>query len=171
MGGFTGYNSGVSSKKISDNIISGNINGDNYVGLGIGFNGNNTAVGNITSVIVEGNVFGTNYIGGIVGYNDYANIKGVIRGGSVVASGASRGRIYGGSYYGTRLNQALSSITVNSSTVTSSDLVSNNGKDITSGDLANQATYTNVGFNFTDETLDYIWYMDGSIIKFREGAS
>ncbi len=178
-GGLSGYNNNTSNSNI---IINGNVNGTNYVALAVGYD--HTSSGdNLTSVLVGGNVSGTNNVGGIVGYaydshcaNEYANfIKGVHKGGSITSSGSNRGRIVGGlgtyCYHPPGIDaSALSTTTINGSTVISSDPTSKNGLDITSSDLSNSATYTARGFNFTDEALDYIWYIDGSVAKFREGT-
>jgi hypothetical protein len=63
----------------------------------------------------------------------------------------------------------MNTVTVNGSTVSSIDPATINGANIISADLANETTYTNVGFNFTDEIKDYIWYLDNGIAKIREG--
>lgn len=178
-GGLAGY---MINSTIIDSTVSGTLSsGGSYVGLGAGYLNNDYGSPYLSSITIEGSVSGYNYVGGLLGYAyrytmSTGYIRGVNKGGSITASAASPqlGRILGatsGSGTGfTFSSSAVSSITVNGSTVTSSDPASKNGLDITSGDLSNSATYTARAFNFTDEALDYIWYIDGSIAKFREGT-
>lgn len=55
-------------------------------------------------------------------------------------------------------------------TITHSYATDGHGADITSIDLLNPTAYTNIGFNFTDETKNYIWYIEDGVAKFRKGS-
>jgi hypothetical protein len=183
-GALTGYNN---NGYIIDNIIRANVAGNNYVGLATGkfySDGGTFKVGNN---VAEGNVDGNNGVGGLVGYvyMKYrgGSITGIFGGGSITSNGTNIGRIVGLNewwYDGAIVinASATTSTTLNGSTVvcTSGEVqvpctnaASNNGADITSSDLASSSTYTDRGFNFTDEALEYIWYIDGGIAKFRAG--
>ncbi len=176
-GGIVGY---VSSGNVIDNVVTANVRGNNYVGLASGYVYTYTAANKITSILAEGNVDGSNYVGGLVGFgNSYcasgALISGVYRDGIVSSIGTSIARGVAGRSNGCGNNyilniSALSSIPLNGTAVTSTSATGANGLDITSSDLLNTVTYTDRGFNFTDEALDYIWYIDGSRAKFRVGS-
>ncbi len=180
LGGLTGFNT---NGNITDSSITGNIIGGNYLGLATGYFENTGNAPKLSSIIVNGNITGGNYIGGLSGYvhahaGAEGNLMAINSGGSIISTGDKYGRLNG--HYdeltccGFKANiknlLSISSVTLNGSTVTSADPASKNGLDITSGDLSNSATYTDRGFNFTDEALDYIWYIDGSVAKFREGT-
>ena len=162
--GIAGQNQG----RILDSTISGDVTGRDNVGLVSGYMSDSVA----SSITFEGNVTGVNNVGGFLGYAHYwPTLKGVYKGGSVVGTGVSINRTIGDPHYGDNVNiAALSTITVNGSTVTSTSVSSVNGLDISSSDLSNPDTYTNRGFNFTDEALDYIWYIDSGTAKFRAGS-
>jgi len=184
-GALAGYNN---NGYIINNIVRADVVGNNYVGLAVGkfySDGGTFKVGNI---VAEGNIDGNDDVGGLVGYvymrYHGGSITGIFSGGSITSNGTNIGRIVG-------LNEhwadgaivisasAISSTTLNGSTVVCTlnevpvactDAASRNGSDITSSDLSESTTYTNRGFNFTDETLDYIWYIDGGTAKFRVGS-
>jgi hypothetical protein len=187
VGGFAGH---LNNSNITNSIVKGNIAGNNYVGLATGYfyTYNNPL---LTSVTIEGDVSGNNYIGGVVGYtydghysSNKGTVKAVYKGGSVSSVGTNVGRISGGNgeYNGTYVafnTSAVTSITVNGTTnicflnqepVACTDPGSRSGLDITSSDLSNSTTYADRGFNFTDEALDYIWYIDAGNAKFRAGS-
>jgi ribosomal protein S17E len=162
---------------IMDCTVTGNVSGNTHVGL---VAGHYYADGGykVTNIVVEGDVTGINNVGGLVGYvynRNGGTLSGIVKGGTIIATGNNIGRVVGvrGSYYYGDINlkaSALSSITLNGSVVTSTSISSNHGLDITSSELSNDITYTNVGFNFTDEALEYIWYLDGGVAKFRAGS-
>jgi hypothetical protein len=177
--GVVGY---ANESKVTEMSVQGNITGTSNVGMLVGRAYCSGALNvTITSNVIEGNVTGVSNVGGAVGgaYNASGGssmIAAVYKSGSVTATGSNYGRIVGyvGGYIGAPnpaiSAMALNSITVNGSTVASSSTGSIHGKDIVSGDLSNSATYTEIGFNFTDEALDYIWYIDGPAANFREGS-
>ncbi len=184
-GALAGYNN---NGYIIDNIVKGDITGNNYVGLAVGrfySNGGSYKVGNI---VAEGNVDGNDGVGGLVGgvYMRYrgGSLTGIFSGGSITSNSTNIGRILG-------INDHWvdGSIVINASATTSTTLngsrvvclsgeeqipctnpASRNGSDITSSDLSYSSTYTDRGFNFSDETQDYIWYIDGGTAKLREGS-
>ena len=176
-GGITGY---VSSGNVIDNTVTANVTGNNYVGLAAGYIYTYTTANKVTNIVAEGNVGGNNYVGGLAGFgNSYcassARISGVYRDGRVTSVGTSIARGVAGRSNGCGNNyilniSALSSIPLNDVPVTSTSAAGANGLDITSSDLSNTVTYTDRGFNFTDEALDYIWYLESGVAKFRTGS-
>ena len=182
VGGLAGYNH---EGTVKESLISGDIIGKNYLGLAAGYMYKYSPAANATNIIVEGNISGNDYVGGIVGFADdniasTGYISGINTGGSVSSVGTNAGRIAGGidSRYSVSTS-SVDSVSVNGSTtlckvneepVPCTNPASRNGSDITSSDLSYSSTYTDRGFNFTDESLDYIWYIDGGRAKFREGS-
>lgn len=168
IGGVVGCTALGGTVIVKDVMLTGtNISAKNYAGLITGYA---YYPSDIQSVVARGDVSGGSFVGGLVGYAYQANnIKGVYASGAIIATGSDYGRVIGGKYSTTAYAEAQSNITMNGLVVTSALLNSLNGKSISAGDLSVQATYTDVGFNFTDEVLDYIWYFDGGVIKFREG--
>ena len=181
-GGIVGYNN---EGNVNNCIISGTVTGNNSVGLAAGRMYKYSPASNVTAVTVNGDVSGNDYVGGIVGFADdnlasTGYISGVNIGGSVSSVGTNAGRIAG--VIDSRFSVSTSSVdsvSVNGSTtlcklneepVACTDPASKNGMDISSSDLSNTVTYTDRGFNFTDEALDYIWYIDGGTAKFRSGS-
>jgi|GEM_PF-1769510 len=165
---YTAGISGFDGGNISNIIISGNLSGASFVGFATGYiDYGKTA----TSIIANGNITGVSNVGGLVGY-DYtgSTIKGVYKSGSVVGTGSGVSRTIGAMRGGsTDSTAAYSGITVNSAIIFSSSSSSTQGLDVSSSDLQIDTTYINRSFNFTNEALDYIWYMDSGIAKFREG--
>ncbi len=177
VAGIAGFLLSSGNGKILDSTIQGDVIGNNYVGLAAGYISDYTSSSYVTSLIVNGNVTGTDYVGGIVGYNHRSVIAGINTGGNIISAGVNAGRIDGNG--GTVSGSSINSVTVNGVTVVCilneeqvpcTNAGSKNGADITSSDLSNTTTYTDRGFNFSDETQDYIWYIDGGTAKFREGS-
>jgi prepilin-type N-terminal cleavage/methylation domain-containing protein len=187
VGGFAGY---VYNSHVVKNTVNGNILGNNYLGLAVGYLNSYYGAPRMQEITVEGNVTGSDYIGGVVGgaysYSlDNGYLNAINKGGSLVSSGTNIGRIGGSIGRGagcdpiivnssavtsTTLNGATVVCKVNEVPVACTDPASKNGMDISSSDLSNTVTYTDRGFNFTDEVLDYIWYIDGGTAKFRAGS-
>lgn len=155
--GFTIYGN------LSNVVVSGTVTSDDNTGLVAGYNG-----ATITSVIADGNVIGVNNTGGLVGIN-YETVKGINRGVNIIATGNKVGRVVGNNIYSVNV-LSLNTVTINDLTITHSYATNGHGADITSIDLLNPTTYTNIGFNFTDETKNYIWYIEDGVAKFRKGS-
>ncbi|MFA5603339.1 MAG: prepilin-type N-terminal cleavage/methylation domain-containing protein [Bacilli bacterium] len=179
VGGISGYNY---NSHTLDSIVNGNILGNNYVGLAVGYVYNRFASPTILSIKATGNLLGFNNVGGIVGYAysfslNSGHIGGIYTGGMISTTGTNVGRIVGGTGNGggakpfTVTGSALSTIPVNGIVVSGTTIGNKNGLDITSADLELDGTYQNVRFNFTDETQEYIWYLDNGVAKFRKGNS
>jgi prepilin-type N-terminal cleavage/methylation domain-containing protein len=168
VGGIVGLNE--MNKTTKDCIVtSGNISGTgNYVSLGVGYNSYATVI----NYLVDGSASSTaGYVGGVVGRSAYSSAKGINKGGSIVGTSYVGRTLGSASSSGTKATYGITSITVNGSTVSSTDTASTHGADISAADLTTSTIYTNLGFNFTDEAQDYIWYIDGAAATFRKGAS
>mgnify|MGYP000920881479 CR=1 FL=1 len=188
-GCLAGYTSNVD---ITDHKITGNINAISYAGLAVGYF-STSGTHQLSSVLAEGDVFGVSHIGGLVGRTFNGNVsldiwgslKGVFAGDTLIATVSNIGRITGssGREYAARPYIEINASAVKSTTLNGSEVVcllekeevpctnaaSINGADIFSSDLSNTTTYTDRGFNFSDETQDYIWYIDGTTASFRAG--
>jgi hypothetical protein len=169
-GNYTGGVAGYDLRgTISDIVFTGNVSGANYTGMINGYSYNSGA--SVINILAQGSVTGADYVGGLAGtVGAIATLKGINQGGSVNATGTHYGRI-AGDIDGNSTSLALTSVTVNGSTVSSTSTGSVNGANIIASDLQNQTTYTNIGFNFTDETKKSIWFLSGSSADFRNGAS
>ena len=166
IGGIAGHNNSV----ITDSMVKGTITatGD-YAGMVAGVNRN------AQFVVAEGNVTGASRAGGLTGSLPELDfiMYGVYKSGNVTATGAKY-RSVGEVYYGyeslvkMKIYAAASSL-VNGVTVTSTAIGTRHGKDASAADLQDINKYIELGFNTTDETKDYIWYMDNGVIKVRPG--
>ncbi|MFA5603341.1 MAG: prepilin-type N-terminal cleavage/methylation domain-containing protein [Bacilli bacterium] len=164
LGSIVGFNDG----HLNDINVTGKVIGNNYVGLMTGYTDYGTTLRNI---IVEGNVSGNDYVGGLIGYNYYStNLKAINKGGSIVGVGSNIGRNMGRNYIPNYINTAaLSTTTLNGNSISSTSVDNKHGLDITLSDLETISPYTDRGFNFTDETQEYIWYLENGVAKFRKG--
>lgn len=158
-GQYVGGMAGENTKIISDSIVKGNVTAEGaYAGL------ISTLNENASYVVVQGNVTASSYAGGLVSYLDMDKIAyGVNLGGSITAT-APVNRICASDYYGygKKNSYANSSILINGATTASATLNSLAGADINAAGIANLSNYVTLGFNTTDETKDYIWYIDAN---------
>jgi hypothetical protein len=147
--GYKGYKS-YSSYSIVKNTT---VKGVDRVG---GFVGNNYGTG-ITNVIVDADVEGNSNVGGVAGYNYGRDsyLYGVMIGGTVT-SNTTANRIVGAKNYGSLKLIGLNTILVNGIVVSSTSTSSLSGKDVTSEELQDINTYTQVSFNI-DNTTSYYW--------------
>ena len=164
VGGLAGY---IYYKTVSSVMVQGNVTGLQSVGGIVGIlNGSSTTSGVVNSAIFEGNVTGTQYVAGIVGRtgSSYAIVSNSVNKGGVITGSFDMKRIVG--YNCTPSNSiALNTILVNGVLATPTGISTANGRDTIASDLLLQATYTAVGFNFTDNTPGlYIWHISGSNI-------
>ena len=158
--GLVGYSS---TGTLADIYLSGNVTGVNYSSLVAGY-----FLGSISRVVFEGNLVGAGgYVSGLVSFNNGGGVvNGVVNRSGSISNNAGSYRISGlNSSTNARANQT---ILVRGATVTETSLLSQNGKDTTPADLLLQATYTGIGFNFTDTTPGtYKWQLSGSNIWFE----
>ena len=138
-GGFMGYSEGFSIVKncystanvnAGDGVAGGFIGGPNYLTM--------------ENCYASGNVQGDEIIGGFVGYNQSSIIKNCVAANASVVSnlGLNVNRMMGYSNGGTITNNyALETMLVNGSTVSSSDLTSLHGADVTIAQLQSRAFF------------------------------
>jgi prepilin-type N-terminal cleavage/methylation domain-containing protein len=172
-GGVAGYSENGS---LTESYVTGNITGSNRVGGVIGSLFSD-GVHLMTSLRSNVNVTGADHVGGLVGYAhqnfpDAGTLSGVIIGGNIIATGSNVGRAVGSQNawaWGPVRLSALAiktAVTVNGSTVTSSDNTAINGADINnmaelnSIALAELALDTYIGGD--NDGNGYYWDLDGS---------
>jgi hypothetical protein len=184
-GSFLGLFGKVDSSNLVKNLGLENcsVNGSSYVGGLAGYNSG----GSISNCYSTGTVSGSNLVGGLVGFNEYSSISNCYSTGAVSGSSSyyvgglvgygysgtisncySTGAVSGFDYVGGLMGFDDGSSVVNSfwDVNTSGQMTSAGGTDKTTAEMKTLSTFTSVGWDFVDETLngeEDIWRMcDGS---------
>ena len=157
---------GDNGSEIINSKAEGNVKGDQQLGLISGL----CQSCNIKNVVAKGNVEGTytNNIGGLIGWiigtseTEVANVSGVYLSGNVTGAKTVNRTIGNYKTYIPILNTlASSTITVNGSTVESTDPTSLNGKSLDNMGKVSQSEYEALGFEFeSTDTNEAYWYFN-----------
>ena len=164
-GGFAGY---LNYYTMSYIMVTGNVTGTTYVGgiAGMMYASFPSCV-YLDNAVFEGNVTGADNVGGIAGSRDPAQaaVTSVVNKSGSITGTTNAGRITGTNTPSNAI--ALNTILVNGATASPTGLTTINGRNNTAAELALQATYTGIGFNFTN-TLPgtYAWQISGSNLWF-----
>jgi hypothetical protein len=152
VGGLCGRNRGV----VNVCFAAAAVSGGTYVGGLCGYSDETVSV-----CYATGAVSGTSSVGGLCGYNYGGSIGNCYATGRVSGT-SSVGGLCGRSYSGT-----LWSATVENcfwDTETSGTTISDGGTGQTTAEMQTKSTFTDVGWDFVDETAngaDDVWIMDG----------